>query len=165
VSIPFELFTGFVTKGQTAKARHGRCRVQRFPILWLVRWLRAALGSFFTVAVYACGGTTVAPAAPDSPAVSSVITITVTATGFKPKDSVLAAGGHAIFQNIDNRLHSVASNPLTTHADCPPINEVGLLVPGQSKDTGVLSEAKTCGYHDTASEGMGQILMGTITVR
>jgi hypothetical protein len=130
-----------------------------------VRLWRAAIGSSFTLALYACGGTSGSPAAPDSRPAAGDITISVTATGFKPKDSVLAAGGHAIFENIDDRLHSVASNPLISHADCPPINEVGVLVPGQSKPTGVLSEVKTCGYHDTASEGTGQLLMGTITVR
>jgi plastocyanin len=97
--------------------------------------------------------------------VPTEVTINVTATGFKPKDAELAAGGRARFENIDNRLHSIASNPFTTHADCPPINVVGALVPGQSKTTGVLAEAKTCGYHDTASEGSGQLLTGTITVR
>ena len=47
----------------------------------------------------------------------------------------------------------------------PPINDVGALVPGQSKSTGTLTEAKISGYHDPSSEGSGQILMGTITVR
>jgi hypothetical protein len=42
--------------------------------------------------------------------------------------------------------------------------EVGVLVPGQSRPTGVFSDAKTCGYHDTFSEG-GQLLTGSITVR
>jgi plastocyanin len=96
---------------------------------------------------------------------SAEITISVTATGFKPKEAELAVGGRARFENIDDRLHSIASNPLLTHADCPPINEVGVLVPGQPKMTGALTEAKTCGYHDTASAGSGQVLMGTITVR
>lgn len=124
------------------------------------------MGLLTAVTVGACGGTGSAPAAPEPPSSPpGEVIINVTATGFKPKDSVLAVGGHATFQNIDDRLHSVASNPLTTHADCPAINEVGVLVPGQSKPTGSLIEAKTCGYHDTASEGTGQILMGTITVR
>ena len=99
------------------------------------------------------------------PAAPTEITISVTATGFKPKESEIALGGHARFENIDDRLHSIASNPLISHADCPPINEVGILVPGQSKLTSAFTEAKTCGYHDTASEGTGQLLMGTITVR
>jgi plastocyanin len=117
------------------------------------------------LSVAACGSSA-APTAPVPPlALPSEVTINVTATGFKPKETELAVGGRARFENIDHRLHSIASNPLTTHADCPPINEVGVLVPGQSKVTGSLTEAKTCGYHDTASEGSGQLLMGTITVR
>ena len=136
------------------------------PYYGLVVWGRIVAGSLVAVSICACGaGTgTGTPAAPD-PAPANLITISVTATGFKPKDSVLAIGGHAVFENIDDRLHSVASNPLISHADCPAINDVGVLVPGQSKPTGTLSEAKICGYHDTASEGTGQLLMGTITVR
>jgi plastocyanin len=110
----------------------------------------------------ACGGAAT-PAAPQ--AVPSDVSISVTSTGFKPKDTTVALGGHATFQNIDDRLHSVASNPLTTHADCPVINDIGALVPGQSKSTAAFTEAKTCGYHDPSSEGSGQVLMGTITVR
>ena len=126
---------------------------------------RTAIVCALSLSVAACGGGA-APTTPIPPeAVPSEITIDVTATGFKPKDSVVAIGGHARFENIDDRLHSIASNPLTTHADCPPINEVGVLVPGQSKMTGALTEAKTCGYHDTASEGGVLLLMGTITVR
>jgi plastocyanin len=113
----------------------------------------------------ACGGGTATPVAPESPRPATEVSINVTATGFKPTDSVVAVGGRATFTNIDDRLHSVASNPLTTHADCPAINEVGVLVPGQSKSTGAFTEAKTCAYHDPSSEGSGQILMGTITVR
>jgi hypothetical protein len=129
----------------------------------LIRRLTIAALALFASA---CSGSGSTPAAPEPPATTpSEITINVTATGFKPKDSVLATGGHATFSNIDDRLHSVASNPLTTHADCPPINDVGVLVPGQSKSTGTLTEPKVCGYHDPSSEGSGQILMGTITVR
>jgi hypothetical protein len=131
----------------------------------VVPYWRTAVGCILTLTIAACGSVA-APTAPvPSPALPSEVTINVTATGFKPKDAELAVGGHARFENIDDRLHSIASNPLISHADCPPINEVGVLVPGQSKLTGVLTEAKTCGYHDTASEGSGQVLMGTITVR
>ena len=125
---------------------------------------RIAVVCVLTFSVAACGSAVPAATVP-SPAAPAEITISVTATGFKPKDAELAVGGRARFENIDDRLHSIASNPLLTHADCPPINEVGVLVPGQSKMTGAVTEAKTCGYHDTASEGSGQVLMGTITVR
>ncbi len=110
--------------------------------------------------VAGCGGSS-----PTTPSTTPAeITINVTATGFKPSQAEVATGGHVIFTNIDDRLHSIASNPFTTHADCPAINDVGVLVPGQSKSTGTFTEAKTCMYHDSFSEG-GQLLVGTITVR
>jgi plastocyanin len=112
------------------------------------------------IAVTACSGGT--PAAPSTPV--PPVTVAVTATGFKPVDVVVAVGARVTFTNNDDRLHSIASLPLTTHADCPPINDVGVLVPGQSKATGALTEARICGYHDTFSEG-GTLLTGTITVR
>jgi len=133
--------------------------------VWRVRGQRAVIIALLA-GTAACGGNSTTSAAPDpTPPSPAEITISVTATGFKPKDAVVAVGGRARFENIDDRLHSVASNPLISHADCPPINEVGTLVPGQSKTTGVFADAKTCGYHDPSSEGSGQILMGTITVR
>jgi hypothetical protein len=45
------------------------------------------------------------------------------------------------------------------------IKDIGALVPGQSKSTAAFTEAKICGYHDPSSEGSGQVLMGTITIR
>ena len=92
----------------------------------------AAIGCILTLSVYACGGAGVAAPTPNPLAsVPTEITINVTATGFKPTNPVVAVGGRVIFDNIDDRLHSVASNTLTTHADCPAINQVGVLVPGQ----------------------------------
>jgi hypothetical protein len=129
----------------------------------LVRSRRACIFGIllFSTTASGCGGT--APTNP-SAEVPAEVTISVTATGFKPSDAVVAVGGRATFTNTDDRLHSIASLPITTHADCPPINEVGTLVPGQSRQTGVFTDAKTCGYHDTFSEG-GQLLTGNITVR
>jgi len=142
-------------------ARTSRAEIER--VGRAVCLAAAVVMALASIGCGAGGGTAGAPAPSDS--TPSQITISVTSSGFKPKDAVVAVGGRAQFENIDDRLHSVASNPLISHADCPPINEVGTLVPGQSKMTGVFTEAKTCGYHDPASEGSGQILMGTITVR
>jgi hypothetical protein len=46
----------------------------------------------------------------------------------------------------------MSSDPIQTHTDCPPINEVGMLNPGQSKTTGVLDIRRTCGFHDHVNE-------------
>jgi plastocyanin len=121
---------------------------------------RVAPGCIFALCLTGCGG----GAGPTTPSAPDQITINVTSGGFKPSDAVVAVGGRVTFDNIDNRLHSIASLPLTTHADCPALNDVGVLAPGQSKPTGVLAEAKTCGYHDVFSEG-GALLTGTIRVQ
>lgn len=114
------------------------------------------------VFVTACGSgggrSTTGPSAPSEPIVN------VTARGFEPPGVTVAVGGRVRFQNFDDRPHSIASNPIETHTDCPPINEVGLLSPGQVKTTGAFPEARTCGYHDELSEGR-TLLTGTITIR
>ena len=75
-----------------------------WAVPWRVAFWRAAIGSWLALTVCACGGTASTPAAPEPPSSPpSEVTISATATGFKPKDSVLAVGGHATFQNIDDR--------------------------------------------------------------
>ena len=56
------------------------------------------------------------------------------------------------FQNTDTRQHAVSSDPVQTHTDCPAVNEVGTLAAGQSRTTGVLTTARTCGFHDHNNE-------------
>jgi len=110
----------------------------------------------------ACSGGSSPTTAPD-PARSEPI-VNVTARGFEPPGVTVTVGGRVRFQNLDDRPHSIASNPVDTHSDCPPINEVGLLVPGQVKTTGSFREARTCNYHDELSEAT-QLLTGSITIR
>jgi plastocyanin len=111
--------------------------------------------------VTSCGGGG-GPTAAD-PARSEPI-VNVTARGFEPPSVTVTVGGRVRFQNLDDRPHSIASNPVDTHSDCPPINEVGLLVPGQVKTTGSFRDARTCNYHDELSEAT-QLLTGSITIR
>jgi hypothetical protein len=42
----------------------------------------------------------------------------------------------------------MASDPHPDHTDCPELNQVGFLSPGQSRETGNLVQVRTCGYHD-----------------
>lgn len=120
---------------------------------------KAAVWSILLV-VTSCGGAN----GPTDPSVPSQPTVRVTARGFEPPTVVVAAGGRVRFENADDRSHSIRSNPIDTHADCPAINEVGLLSPGQAKVTGQLPEPRTCGYHDELSE-TSQLLTGSITIR
>jgi hypothetical protein len=54
--------------------------------------------------------------------------------------------------------HDVAGGPEPARPDCPEIDAVGFLVPGQSKQTAAFPLARTCefhdhGYHSTAFNG------------
>jgi hypothetical protein len=41
-----------------------------------------------------------------------------------------------LFVNNDVRPQAMSSDPITVHTDCPAINDVGTLAPGQSRSTG-----------------------------
>ena len=74
-------------------------------------------------------------------------------------------GTRVQFVNNDttNPNHDVASDPHPDHTDCIEINQVGFIVPGQTKETGNLNTARTCGYHDhnrpSDSRWQGQIIV------
>lgn len=106
----------------------------------------------------ACGGDTPASPSPDTP------TITISATGVSPTEVRIAKGGRVNFRNTDVRPHAMSSDPITTHTDCPPINDVGTLTPGQSRTTGALDVARTCGFHDHTNE-LDTSFKGTIIIQ
>jgi len=56
------------------------------------------------------------------------------------------------FLNSDARPHAMSSDPFQVHTDCPAINDVGFLNPGQQGSTGVLTAKRTCGFHDHTNE-------------
>jgi hypothetical protein len=74
--------------------------------------------------------------------------ITITNTGVNPSELVVALGAAVLFVNNDSRSHDMSSDPHPDHGDCPAINLVGRLVSGQSRETGNLVVARTCGFHD-----------------
>ena len=89
---------------------------------------------------------------PSSPSPDAVATITLTATGVSPVEIRVAAFSKVLFVNNDVRPHAMSSDPIQTHTDCPAINDVGTLAPGQSRMTGTLGVARTCGFHDHTNE-------------
>lgn len=68
------------------------------------------------------------------------------------------------FVNNDTQSHDMQSDPHPAHTNCPEINQVGFLSPGQSRQTGIFNTARTCGYHDH-NRDMVESLQGTITVQ
>lgn len=101
--------------------------------------------------------------APGSSAAPSTATITITSAGVSPQTVTIAAGGRVTFVNNDSRSHDMSSDPHPVHTDCSAVNQVGFLAPGQSRETGMLTTVRTCGFHDhdqPANSGLqGQIVI------
>ena len=94
----------------------------------------------------------------------SAATITITSAGASPRSVTIPAGGRVTFVNNDSRPHDMSSNPHPEHTDCPAINQVGFLTTGQTKTTGNLTTARTCGFHDH-NEPSTVSLQGTIVIQ
>jgi plastocyanin len=96
---------------------------------------------------------------------TATTTITITAAGVSPKSITVPRGSQVTFVNNSAVPHEMNSDPHPTHGSCPEIdNSVGFLAAGQSKQTGNLNTAKTCGYHDHQRD-FDTTLQGTIVVQ
>ena len=100
----------------------------------------------------ACGGGS-SPTSPSSPVTGSPgpsgATITIGANGaVSPSQVTITAGQSVTFVNNDSRTHDMSSDPHPTHTDCPQMNAVSTLSPGQTKLTNAFTVVRTCGFHD-----------------
>jgi plastocyanin len=94
----------------------------------------------------------------------ATITITITAAGASPRTVTVAPGSRVTFVNNDAREHQMYSDPHPEHTSCPEFDQVGLLMPGQSRTTGNLNAARTCNFHDHANfENVS--LRGSVVIR
>lgn len=123
------------------------------------------------VVLPACGGsgtsgTGSAPPGPSSPTTGAAQTtvITITSSGVSPKNVTVPAGSQITFVNNDTIEHLMFSDPHPEHTDCPDINQVGYLLPGQSRQTGNMNIVQTCGFHDH-NLPLVTSLQGTITTQ
>jgi plastocyanin len=130
-------------------------------------WARRATALFVAAAsglASTCGGggspTTPTPPGGSNPA----LTVTVSASGVSPRSLTVTAGSRVTFVNTDARAHDMTSDPHPTHEDCPELNQVGFLNPGQQRESGNLVTPRTCGFHDHLNPGT-PTLIGTITIR
>ena len=106
------------------------------------------------------GSTTPSPAPPPTQTNS----ITITAAGVSPAAIQIAAGSRVLFINNDSRSHNMTSDPHPEHDQCPEINQVGFLSPGQSRETGNLVTVRTCGFHDHDDPNT-KSLQGSIVIK
>jgi hypothetical protein len=113
------------------------------------------------VAAAGCGDS---PASPTAPGANPFI-ITISANGtVGPKELTVPLGSVVLFVNSHSRRHDMTSDSHPDHLDCPELNKVGLLNPGQRRDTENLVIARTCGFHDH-DDPDNVDLRGSITIR
>jgi plastocyanin len=121
----------------------------------------------------ACGGSGgsngSAGSSPTSPTTTppgavSTLTITIANDAVSPKNIIVPLGSQVTFINNDTISHNMFSDPHPDHTDCPEINQVGFLNPGQSRQSGNLNTPRICGFHDhDQADVVG--LQGSITIQ
>lgn len=102
----------------------------------------------------ACGGGSPTNPTPTPPAGGgggnpATATITIGTDGrVNPASVTIAPGGRVTMINNHTRTHDMSSDPHPEHTQCPEINQIGFLSPGQSRTSGNFNTARTCGFHD-----------------
>lgn len=114
----------------------------------------------------ACGGSSSTPTTPSTGGSTPTVTntITITAQGANPRNIQIAQGSRVLIINNDTRAHNMTSDPHPEHTQCPELNQIGLLAPGQQRESGNLTTVRTCGFHDHDNPAVAN-LTGTITIR
>ena len=101
-----------------------------------------------------------APTTPSNP-----YTITISASGaVTPRELTVPPGTRVLFVNNHSRRHDMTSDPHPDHLDCPELNQVGVLNPSQSRETGNLVAVRSCGFH-YHDDPTNVNLRGTIVIR
>ena len=115
----------------------------------------------------ACGGGDASspstPSSGGSATCGTGTTIVIANNTVCPSTLTVPIGSQVTFVNRDAIDHQIASDPHPEHTDCPPLNDVGYLTPGQSRQSGNLTVARTCGFHDHINFTV-KSLQGSITI-
>ena len=128
----------------------------------VARTFKWAIPAIVTVGVSAgCGGSSSGTNGPSTPPAA---TISIGTTGASPRTVTVPRGSQVQFVNNDRTSHQMNSDPHPEHTDCPELNAVGFLNPNQSRQTGNLNTARTCGFHDHDNPA-NAALQGSIVVQ
>jgi hypothetical protein len=112
----------------------------------------------------ACGGDSATSPTPNPGGSTGGATITITNSGAWLKNVTIVRGAQVTFVNDDSRPHDIRSAPHPSHGDCPEINQVGVIQPGNNRQTGNLVTPRTCGFHDE-NNASDSSLQGTIQIQ
>jgi plastocyanin len=122
--------------------------------------------------VSACGGGGGGGSTPTAPSPgggdggsTATTTITIGSDGrVSPATITVPVGSRVTMVNNHSRPHDMSSDPHPSHEDCPELNQIGFLSPGQSRTSGNLNTARRCGFHDH-NEPTNTALSGSITIQ
>lgn len=136
------------------------------------RTAAGALAIVLAAAVSGCGGgggstptsPSPTPGGTGSTPPPTTATLSIGAGGISPAAVTIARGGRVTVVNNNNRVHEISSDAHPNHTDCPEINLLGTLSPGQTGMTGALNTARVCGFHDHLNPNDAG-LRGTITIQ
>jgi plastocyanin len=81
-----------------------------------------------------------------------------------PSTLTVARGTQITILNSDSLVHNMTSDPHPEHTDCPELNQIGFLNPGQSRQSGNLNTARRCGMHDHDAPNTAS-LKATVTIQ
>ncbi|MSO55592.1 MAG: hypothetical protein EXQ55_01520 [Acidobacteria bacterium] len=91
-------------------------------------------------------------------------TVTINASGLSDSTPRIKLGERVRFINADTKAHQILTTPHLLHTDCPGLNNIGSLAPGQSGTSDALSSTRGCGFHDhfdpDNNSFRGQVLVG-----
>lgn len=118
----------------------------------MIRRYSFALAASAVIGLAACGGGSGSPGSPSgggttTPPPGEAATINILSSGVSPKVVTVPIGSRVNFANQSSSNIEVSSDPHPSHTDCPALN-IGVLRPGQTGQTGALTVARTCRYHD-----------------
>jgi hypothetical protein len=120
-----------------------------------------------TAAVVACGGSsssgTTGPSGTCTPSASPT-TLVIQNNTICPSALTVSRGTQITILNSDSRTHDMNSDPHPEHTDCPELNAIGFLNPGQSRQSNNLNIARRCGLHDHGAPDVAS-LKATITIQ
>jgi hypothetical protein len=133
------------------------------PSMWAV-----GIGLMGTLAMAAACGSdsssgTTAPSSGCTPS-ANANTLVIQNNIICPQTITVSRGSQLTILNSDSRNHEMDSDPHPEHTDCPELNQIGFLSPGQSRISGNLNTARKCGMHDHSSPDTAS-LKATITIQ
>jgi plastocyanin len=131
-----------------------------------LRIVAAGTAAAAVVVAISCGGNSSSSTSPTGPCTpsSNPATFVIQNNQICPQNMTVTRGTQVTMLNSDSRAHEMFSDPHPEHTDCPELNQIGFLDSGQSRTSGNLNTAKTCGFHDHANPDNAG-LKGKITIQ